>query len=176
MRTTNESPRRRTPWRAWMPLLGALLLLPSHVVLAGGHGYRGHHGYGGYHGYAPIVHLPRYYDASGSRQRGGATSAELGSLDLNVRPKKAQVYLNGRHIGVADNFDGFPRQLWLEAGTHRVAFYREGYQTVVREFTIRPGVAIEVKQRLLPGKSVPPQELSRNSRLDGDPSRRRSLD
>ena len=83
-----------------------------------------------------------------------------GALDLNVKPKDTQVYLNGKYIGVTDNFDGVPRALWLKEGTYEIIFHLDGYSTVVREFTIQPGAVIDVKQRLSPGASVPPGELT----------------
>ena len=46
-----------------------------------------------------------------------------------------------------------------EWGTHQLALYKDCYLTVVQEFTILPGVIQEVKFRLAPGKSVPPNEF-----------------
>ncbi len=145
----------------------------------GGHyGYYGHHGYYGhygYHGYStyPYYGYTRFYDQSGQLYRGATDS--LGALDLNVKPKNTQVYLNGRYIGVTGNFDGFPRYLWLKEGTYEVILYNEGYETVVHEFEIYPGTVIDVKQRLLPGDSVPPGELtSTGSPNSGSQPRRES--
>ena len=99
---------------------------------------------------------PRHRGLPGRRR-------DLGASDLNVKPKNTQIYLNGRHIGNSRRFDGFPRHLWLKEGTYEVILYNEGYTTVVREFTVVPGVLIDVKQRLQPGDSVPPEELTRKS-------------
>ena len=127
-----------------------------------GYGYRGygHHGYGyrgygppGYYGYGDYRHYPRYYGSQGVARRGDASSAELGAVDLNVKPKNTQVYLNGHYIGVTDNFDGFPRQLWLEGGTHELTLLRPGSEPLVREFEIRPGVKLDVRHRMRPGSS-----------------------
>ena len=121
-----------------------------------GHGYHGHPSHYGYgHHY-----YPRFYGHSGGPYQAVGSLEYLGALDLNVRPKNTQVYLNGRYIGVTDNFDGIPRFLWLEKGTHEVIFYNEGYQTVLREFVIHPGVVMKVKQHLQRGESAPPGELT----------------
>jgi len=80
-------------------------------------------------------------------------------LDLSVRPRKAEVYVDGQRLGKAADFDGFPGYLWLEKGTHELALYRDGYLTVVQEFTIHPGVLQEVKFRLETGQSVPAHGL-----------------
>ena len=99
---------------------------------------------------------PRYYGSEGVARRGDASSAELGAVDLNVKPKNTQVYLNGHYIGVTDGFDGFPRQLWLERGTHELTLLQPGSEPLVREFEIRPGVEFDVRHRMRPGSSEPP--------------------
>ncbi len=127
-----------------------------------GHGvHHGLHGYHRYHGHSHYYY-PRFYGYSGGL-RHGVASKYFGALDLNVKPKNTKVYLNGNYIGVTGNFDGLPRYLWLEQGTYEVIFYNNGYSTVVREFVIRPGVVIDVEQRLLPGESVPPAVLTSNA-------------
>ena len=137
----------------------------------GGHGYYGHHygyhsGYGhhGYHGH----HTQHFYGADGARYRAVGEAGNLGAIDINVKPKRTRTYLNGNYIGMTGEFDGFPDYLWLEEGTYELAFYNEGYLTVIQEFAIRAGAVIDVKLRLVPGRSVPPEELiSKPSAGDG---------
>ena len=118
----------------------------------GGHGYGGHgyggYGYGGYgyggYGYAPT---PLEEVAKVARLAG------LGALNLNnVKPKRTAVYLNGQYIGVTGDF-GYPSYLWLKKGSHQLVFYKYGYRTLAREYTIRPGVVIDVAG-MQPGKQV----------------------
>ena len=150
----------------------ALGLMGPTGALAFHHGHHGHHGY---HGYAPHYayhgyhhsYYPYAYGAYGAV--GLERAAVPGALDLNVKPKDTQVYLNGKYIGVTDNFDGVPRALWLKEGTYEIIFYLDGYATVVREFTIHPGVVIDVKQRMSPGASVPPEEVTSKSPAGGEP-------
>ncbi len=146
----------------------------------GGHGYYGHRGYHGHHayygyrsyghhgyyGYRSYGHhgyyshySPRFYGPDGNVYRGVSAVQNVGALDLNVKPKNTQVYLNGNYIGVTGKFDGFPNYLWLKEGTYELTFYNEGYMTVVQEFTIQQGAVIDVKLRLVSGQSVPPEEL-----------------
>ena len=148
----------------------------------GHHGHRGHHGYHGrlgyhgayghgYHGYPSHYrygnhYYPRFYGPNGGPYQAVGPLEYLGALDLNVKPKNTQIYLNGRYIGVTDNFDGIPRYLWLEEGTHEVIFYNEGYKTVLHEFIIRPGAVMKIKQRLQRGDSLPPEELSAKALVD----------
>ncbi len=142
----------------------------------GHHGHRGHHGYHGrlgsygayghgYYGYPSRYgyghhYYPRFYGHAGGPYKAVGSLEYLGALDLNIKPKNTQVYLNGRYIGITDNFDGIPRYLWLEKGTHEVILYNEGYKTVLREFVIHPGAVMKVKQHLQRGESVPPEELT----------------
>ena len=130
-----------------------------------GHGvHHGLHGYHGYYGHS-YYYYPRFYGYPGGLQHGVA-SKYLGALDLNVKPKNTQVYLDGHYIGTTDKFDGFPRYLWLKEGTYEVIFYNERYSTVRREFAIYPGVVIDFRERLTPGESVPPEELTSEAALD----------
>ncbi len=85
---------------------------------------------------------------------------DLAALDLEIRPKRTKVYLNGRFIGRAGRFDRHPVLLWLTEGDHELAFYKEGYGTVVRDFNLCQGQRIQVRIRLEPGEA----------HLPGDPS------
>ena len=125
--------------------------LRSHV------GFHGHFGHGiglGYYSYPsrPYHYPPRvalYY----------ARQAGLGALDLDIKPKKAEVYLDARYVGRTGEFNGNPDFLWLKAGTHQLAFYKKGHGTVSSEYTIYPGELINVKFRLERGEAVHPEEL-----------------
>ncbi len=131
-----------------------------------GYGYGHHYRYSGYgYGYGNYYGHSRYEIARTTLQ---AQAAGLGGVELNVRPRKAQVYVDGQRLGKAGNFDGFPGYLWLEKGTHELALYKDGYLTVVQELTIIPGAIQEVKLRLAPGKSVPPDEFVAQLGVNGN--------
>ncbi len=143
-------------------------VLPGAAQAYYGHHYGyGHHGYGyGHHyrysGYGYGYGYGNYYGHSRyeiARETRLAQAAGLGGLDLNVKPRKAEVYVDGQRLGKASDFDGSPAYLWFPKGTYQVAIYKDGYLTIVHEFTIHPGVIQKVKFRLAPGKSVPPHEL-----------------
>ena len=126
-----------------------------------GHGFYGHHGFGhhGYYGSYAYSYTPRYfYGPEGNPYRVAGNAAGLGALDLNVRPKRAQVYLNGNYIGNAGRFDGRPDYLWLKDGTYELALYLEGHATVVREITVQPGAVLDVEFRLPPGSATRPEQ------------------
>ncbi len=126
-------------------------------------GYYGHgHGYGrGYgHGYG---HGYGYGYGYGYRPQGGLTldiakQVGLGAVDLNVKPKKAEVYVDGEYEGLARNFDGYPAYLWLSEGVHQVVLFHNGRKTEAREFTVRKGEVIDFALRMQDGEAVAAQE------------------
>ncbi len=129
-----------------------------------GHGFRSHAGFHGHFGhrigvgYYSYPSGPSYYPPRFALPY--ARRADLGALDLDIKPKKVEVYLDGRYIGRTGEFDGYPDFLWLKEGTHQLAFYKEGYGTVSREYTIYAGELINERFRLERGEAVPPEELS----------------
>ncbi len=118
----------------------------------------GHHSYfGSYLGYHPGYYSSYYYAPNPAEELARATRVArqlgLGALDLNIKPKKTAVYVDGQYIGVAGDFDGSPNYLWLKKGTHQLVFYKDGYRTLAREYTIHPGVVIDVSS-VQPGKQM----------------------
>ncbi len=146
----------------------------------GGHHHRhhygcGHYGYGdryydpfdyyGFGYYSPYFYLGlggSYVSEVHVYGGGGGGGSERyrdvgqGALDLDLRPGSAEIYIDGTYVGVADQFDGFPTYLWLDAGTYEIAFYKEGYETIFRQYTIYPGVTIDVDDRMRPGEAISP--------------------
>jgi hypothetical protein len=101
-----------------------------------------------------------------------------GALDTDLSPERAEVWIDGRKIGVADDFDGFPSYLWLERGTYDVVFYLPGFKTIARQYSIYPGLVIDVEDRMERGEAVHPLDLvpasheRRDERLRRDRERR----
>lgn len=143
------------------------------------HRYRTGYGYGGYrhYHYSGCGHVGfgyhygspyYYYGPFGyiyyrrphvSVYAGGYYREEMGALDLDVSPEKAQIFVDGNLVGVADQYDGFPAYLWLEKGTYDVVIYKEGYETISRQYTVYPGVVLDVSDRMVPGTAVKPEDL-----------------
>jgi hypothetical protein len=136
----------------------------------GGHwgGYYGPYGYG-YHPYgywAWSTWWPGYGYYDGPYV--GRRRAEAGAIDTDVSPGRAEVWVDGDYVGTADDFDGFPTFLWLPKGTYDVVFYREGFQTLARQYTIYPGLIIDVEDDLVPGESTRPEDLVSRSTVRRD--------
>lgn len=140
----------------------------------GGHGhYGGYRRYGGYYGWGGYggwgAWWPWWYPGWGGPtvviendpRYGGYGATGSGALDLDLSPEQAQIFIDGEYVGTADDYDGFPTFLWLERGTYDVAFFLPGYQTIVRQYTIRPGAVIDVEDHMTPGDAIPPAELMR---------------
>jgi hypothetical protein len=109
-----------------------------------GYGY----GYGHYrHGDRVGSSRPPYYGADGLRRHGKKPS-EIGGLDLDVRPKRTRVLINGRDVGKTGQFDGSPRFLYLEPGSHVVVLRPPEGPEVRRTFDIEAGVTVQFEQDL----------------------------
>ena len=136
-----------------------------------GGGYWGGYGWGGYGGWGWGGWWPWWYPGWGGPtvivETGdygygyGYGEGGSGALDIDISPEKTQVFVDGNYVGTADDYDGFPTFLWLERGTYDVAFYLPGYQTIVRQYTVRPGAILDVEDHMTPGESIPPEELMR---------------
>lgn len=129
-------------------------------------GYPGHyypHYYSYY--YYPWVNpyfWPGPYAGSYGYGAYGYISPDMGALDLNIHPKKTSIYVNGEYVGTAKSYDGWPRYLWLPKGDYRLVYHLEGYRTLVREFTVHPGVVQSIRtemEAVEAGETRPPEEL-----------------
>jgi hypothetical protein len=102
-----------------------------------GYGYGGYPaGYGGgYGGYYGGYYDPWYGGYPASPQSSYTTSDE-GSLKLKLKPRNAEVYVDGYFVGVVDDFDGMFQRLHLESGPHRVEVRAPGYETLAFDVRI----------------------------------------
>jgi hypothetical protein len=130
------------------PAQGRHLRVRPTVHLSWGHGWGW---WGGYPYFAPGWGYTTVYP--------NAAYGGYGALDLDLSPERAEVWVDGRKVGLADDFDGFPELLWLEKGTYDVVFYLPGYRTLARQYTIYPGLIVDVEDRLEAGEATHPLEL-----------------
>lgn len=71
-----------------------------------------------------------------------------GALKLKVKPRDAQVYVDGYFSGVVDDFDGVLQKLRLQAGRHRVELRAEGYEAAVFDVLIVEGETVTYRAEL----------------------------
>ena len=116
------------------------------------------YGYGYPWGFYP----PYWYGPWGSYHGYYGYDSAVGSVRVQVKPKKAQVYVDGYYVGVADDFDGMFQRLRLLAGQHEIVVYLEGYRSIQRKLYLTPGGTFDIKDTLQPlaageAQAPPPQ-------------------
>jgi hypothetical protein len=96
-----------------------------------GLGSYGGYGYGGYYG--------GYYDpwyGGYPTYQSNAVDKDEGSLRLKIKPREAEVYVDGYYVGIVDNFDGIFQRLHVESGPHRVEVRAPGYEDLAFDVRI----------------------------------------
>jgi hypothetical protein len=140
---------------------------PHYASFGWGYPYYGYYGYAGYP-YGPYPYpYPYPYPAYGYT---GWSSARL-----EVRPRDAQVFVDGYFVGVVDQFDGVFQRLDLPPGEHDIAIYMPGYHTYTERTLFRPGESYHYKTILepLPPGAPPepkPQPQPRQQGTGPDPN------
>lgn len=112
---------------------------------AGWYGGPGWYPYGFYGQYYPPYHY-RYSNA--------------GSARLEVKPRDAEVYIDGYLVGTVDDFDGWLQRLHVEPGEHDLEIYAPGYRTYREKVLFRPGATLRITHELEPlpaGESLDPR-------------------
>ena len=105
------------------------------------------YGYPGYAYYGQYPYPPYggYYDDSAS-------------LRIQLKPEKAEVYVDGHFVGVVDSYDGMFQRLHLPPGDHVIEIYHEGYRSVRETMRFVPREGYELKRAmepLAPGDPAP---------------------
>lgn len=62
-----------------------------------------------------------------------------GELRLDVRPRSAEVYVDGSYAGIVDDFDGIFQSLHLEEGPHRIEIVAPGFEPIDVDVRIEAG-------------------------------------
>jgi hypothetical protein len=68
-----------------------------------------------------------------------------GAVRLKVKPRDAEVYVDGYFAGEVDDYDGVFQRLKLEPGPHRIEVRLEGYEPLSFEVRILPDRTITYK-------------------------------
>jgi len=115
--------------------LGYLYYDPFGYGSAYGYGYDPY-GYGGGGGYQP-------YGTGGGYAP--STPVDGGSLRLKLKPREAQVFIDGYYVGIVDSYDGAFQKLSVERGGHRVELKADGYEALAFDVLITPGETVTYK-------------------------------
>jgi hypothetical protein len=79
--------------------------------------------YGPQYPYPRGPYLPGYYP-------GRVYDDRTASLRLDVKPRQAEVFVDGYRAGVVDDFDGMFQRMHVRPGEHELVLYLAGYRTV----------------------------------------------
>ncbi len=145
-----------------LPASAAPVVLAAHGGHGGGHGGRGTvivtggwgWGWGWGWGY------PGYGYGYGYDAAYGYGRPAWARVKTDVNPEEARVYLDGKLIGTADDFDGWPDYLYLRRGHYRLEFRLTGYEALTIEVDARPGATIKVDNHM---KKIPGAPLTRTT-------------
>ena len=77
-------------------------------------------------------------------------SRSWASVRLEIKPREAQVYVDGYYVGVVDQFDGIFQRLDMPLGEHEISVYLPGYRTYRQRTLFRPGQGYDFKVILEP--------------------------
>jgi len=121
-----------------------------------------HHGYPSYYygflgwpylawGWYPGVHT--YYEVAAADARDPAM------IETDVRPKKAELYVDGEFAGEARDFNGTWDALFVKPGVHTLEFRCEGYRTLSIGLRVRAGRHYRISERLQKGEGPDPRSV-----------------
>lgn len=87
-------------------------------------------------------------------------------IRLEVKPKEAQVYVDGYYAGVVDDFDGVFQRLHVRPGDHELVVYLQGFRSLKQNLHVGQDQNIDIKDHLQPvaaGEQTepPPQPTAR---------------
>jgi len=96
----------------------------------------------------------------------GEDESQDASLKFEVKPKHADVFVDGYFVGNVDDFDGIFQRLEVAAGNHSITLWCEGYRTVTQVVIVQRGDPLKLRyemERLAAGepqdpRPVPPPE------------------
>ncbi len=65
--------------------------------------------------------------------------APSGGLQLDVEPRRAQVYMDQFYVGIVDQFSGYYQHLDVPAGLHHFEFVASDYDPLIVDIMVSPG-------------------------------------
>jgi hypothetical protein len=120
-------------------------------------GYYGYHGYPYYYGWAAWPWGWWYAGWPYYVIRDGVSPAGSGVVETDVKPKKAEIRVDGQFVGQARDFNGRWDYLWLQPGEHVFEFSKDGYMTLRRVLKVRAGMHVQITEQLAKGEGIDPR-------------------
>ena len=83
--------------------------------------------------------------AAGEAAAARTAPRDTGGLRLKIKPREAQVYVDGYLVGDVDSFDGAFQKLGIESGGHKIELKADGYEPLQFDVLITPGETVTYK-------------------------------
>jgi hypothetical protein len=129
-RPPNSVPTRNTG--------GGTYIIPGGYY--GGYGLGYPYGGGYYGGYWDPWYDPWYggYPGFGGGYAQTSGYSDEGALRLKIKPRDAEVYVDGYFAGIVEEFDGTFQRLHIDSGAHRIEVRAPGYEPLIFDVRIVP--------------------------------------
>ena len=101
-------------------------------------------GWYGWNSWYPYDFYGQYYPPYGYRYD------PTGSARIEIKPREAEVYVDGYLVGTVDDFDGWMQRLHLPYGEHDIQIYLPGYRTIREKVLFRPGATLKLSSVMEP--------------------------
>jgi PEGA domain-containing protein len=87
--------------------------------------------------------IPLYSDYTTSEAYGPPLEgAPAGGVQLDIDPRRAQVFVDGTYVGLVGDFSGYYHHLELPAGPHDIAVVSPGYEPLNLHVLVAPGATL----------------------------------
>jgi hypothetical protein len=74
--------------------------------------------------------------------------APLGGVQLDVEPRRAQVFVDGSYAGLVEEFSGYFHHLEVPAGPHDISIVADGYEPLSLHVIVSPGATLTQRASL----------------------------
>ena len=114
---------------------------PPHYAYRPNHPYYDPWGYGafglGYFYYSPWSYGPSYGGGPYWGHYAGPWGYDIGSVRLKVKPRDAEVFVDGYYAGIVDDFDGVFQSLKLDSGGYRIEIRKDGFEPLTFDVRVQ---------------------------------------
>jgi hypothetical protein len=119
--------------------------------------------YGGYWpawygGYGPPWYPYGWYGGPYYPPYGYGFYDSSGAAKIEVKPREAEVYVDGHLVGRVDDFDSWFQRLHVAPGEHQLEIYLPGHRTLRENVLFRPGATLKISGALEPLPAGTPDE------------------
>ena len=74
--------------------------------------------------------------------------APVGGVQLDIDPRRAQVFVDGTYVGLVEEFSGYFHHLELSAGPHDISIVASGYEPLGFHVLVSPGATLTQRAAL----------------------------